>query len=271
MTTITWSVTRSNRYSKCPRAFYFNDIRKGDECPEIIAPTLPQIVGIAVHESIEREIGQWSRGQGYNAQRVLDNAVNVIQSHVDGLDIETLSWGNHKRKDAIEAAVRHTRNLLISFSKLIWPAYQKHRYISHEMSEVLEIGKNKAIVKADLVTESPAGVMVISDWKTSRRPHLDEEWIQLAAYILWAERKFRRDPGSIEGRIVSLSAGPPRNLRGSDELLHEIHNRIVNETSMWSSGDPERFQPSPDESRCKRCPYLDECDEGLSSVEHGLL
>ena len=112
--------------------------------------------------------------------------------------------------------------------------------------------------------EIPSGPTIVSDWKTY--PHagayVEDEWVQLAAYILGASTMLGVDPSQVEGRAVSIPTGEVRVIEGSQELTAAISARIGTEVRSWHSRSRMSFPPRPAREMCGVCRFLEVCPDG---------
>jgi hypothetical protein len=255
-----WNPSRSKLFGSCPRAFLLATTGLRTTIHPIRKVSSGEAVGIAVHDAIRFHIDRWAAelpASSPDTQRVGQESLEQL-TLVESYDRVT------PEVKIRESAQNRVRDLVKRFLRFIWPTYQGHKYVCSEASWRFLVGSYAVDLRPDFVSRDPSGRTIVSDWKTY--PHagayIEDEWVQLAAYILGASTMLGVDPSQVEGRAVSIPTGEVRVIEGSQELMASISARIGTEVLSWRSRSRMSFPPRPAREMCGMCRFLEVCPEG---------
>ena len=123
-------------------------------------------------------------------------------------------------------------------------------------------------MKADLVTRTEDGTVVITDWKTGKEWGNVEESPQMSTYILWAMDYYDLPLAKIKAEIAYLRTNKIITMERSDKQLEGVRNMIkLKSLEMLSVSSLDELPPDPGESKCKVCNFLTVCEDGKSVVD----
>ncbi len=273
-----WSSARQKMWDECRLRYYYRYIGKwegfkGDPNREKLQwlshkTAWFMLEGQLVHESIQSQINQWSLGRevnkdaakslfSYRLGEIGENPRDFVIDEVNGSPVV----GEHSdecRRDGLR--------LLDTFFDIVWPNYSGLEYVKHEDFDTFEIGGTKVWVKIDLVTKTKKGVVVVTDWKTSKpRDRASENRNQLLGYILWAMQKFGVDESNVRAEVRYLRDPAAQGIvSATRQDLTQFGTFIVkNANSMLKVQSGADFPASPSERACKTCAYATVCPDGM--------
>ena len=225
----TLSVTGVIDYVKCPKLFYWAQVR-----PLPRKPSPAARLGSEVHRWIELQ----SRGQA-----------TLIE--VDDLpDLSTEERLSEPPRDVpLKDAFRKSR-----FADRV-PLFTERPFLLY--LDGMVVGG-----RIDAIFEGPDGTWEVVDYKTGRMPPVDDPitGLQLDLYALACVEVFGKDPRDLtltylylgEGKEVSREAGDPTETRA----------RVLEWLSGIAAG---KFEPKPGE-QCRWCDFLSFCPAGREFV-----
>jgi hypothetical protein len=121
----------------------------------------------------------------------------------------------------------------------------------------------------DLAHRGEDGGAVILDWKTGRR-RPQPQGLQLGAYALYASQAWRLEPEQILVVEANLNTDAVGKARITAQHLHQAHEQIAAGIRAMrerlrdpetNQADPEDFPASPEQGRCRRCPFREVCPD----------
>jgi ATP-dependent DNA helicase UvrD/PcrA len=228
----TLSVTGVIDYVKCPKLFYWSQIR-----PLPRRPSQAARLGSEVHRWIELR----SRGQA---------------TLIDVEDLPDLSTeerlGEPPRDAALKEAFRRSR-----FADRV-PLYTERPFLLY--LDGMVVGG-----RIDAIFEGPDGRWEVVDYKTGRVPPEDDPItaLQLDLYALACVEVFGKDPGALrltyfylgEEKEVSREAGDPGATR----------ERVLRWLGGIAAGN---YEPTPGD-QCRWCDFLSFCEPGRAHLAAG--
>lgn len=274
-----WSVSRQSMWAECKRKYYFNYIGKfegprGDfEGMRVkFLSKLKKFVfieGELIHKAIESQINQHYVGREVSeesAKNLFINELNKIRKRTENCIAEVKN-GETIENSKFDEIQEDGLEQLDNFFKIIWPIYKKLKYLNHEHVDSFYIDDIKVWVKADLVTKTDGGTVVITDWKTGKEWGDIKENPQMSTYILWAMDYYDLPLEKIKAEIAYLRTNKIITTERSDKQLEEVRNMIKSKSlEMLNVSSLDELPPDPSESKCKVCNFLTVCKDGKSVV-----
>jgi RecB family exonuclease len=151
---------------------------------------------------------------------------------------------------------------------MIWPNYQSHTHISHEIDDGFELGNAYVSVRIDLLSRDRDGTYVISDWKTGEPRDSDEHQFQMNTYALYAHSKRGISEDSLQTKLVYLRTGDTIVSRPPKSELQSVAARITSEVSQLAPPIKiSEFPAKPSHRLCISCSFLGICTEGKKHFE----
>ena len=275
-----WSVSRQSIWDECERKYYFNYIGKFEGPRDdferarinFLSKKLKKFVfteGELIHKAIEFQINQHYVGREVSeesAKSLFIHELDKIRKRPEDHIVETKnrlviedSKFDEMQEDGLEQ--------LDNFFKIIWPIYKKLEYLKHERVDSFYIDGIKVWVKADLVTKTNDGTVVITDWKTGKEWGDIGESPQMSTYVLWAMDYYNLPLEKIKAEIAYLRTNKIVTVEKSEEQLEKIRNMIkLKSLEMLDVSSLGDLPPDPIESKCKVCNFLTICEDGKSVV-----
>lgn len=267
---MSWSVSDSYLLASCPRAIYYKrEQHRTDTRSEASVP-LHSIVGLSVHKAIASQLSKWQSGGEVSALDAEEEASAVLYSIWTSRQhsiVEVLN-GAPIGESLVDDLDRISRLRTKTFFRMIWPNYQSHTHISHEIDDGFELENAYVSVRIDLLSRDLDDKYVISDWKTGEPRDSDEHQFQMNTYALYAHSKRGISEDALQTRLVYLKTGdiivgtPPKS------ELQSVAARIKSEVAMLTPPiDVSEFPPKPTHGLCISCSFLRMCTEGKKHVE----
>lgn len=277
-----WSWSRQKTWDACRLRYYYSYIGKwegfkGDTNRERLQwlsrkTAQYMLEGQLVHEAIRSQINQWAIGRPINreaAKRLYEYELNRVRKSPRDFLINEIN-GFPINDEKYDKWLDDGLLLLDNFFDIIWPNYDKYKYVQHEDFDSFKIEGIKVWTKVDLVTKMEDGTIMITDWKTGKVDEdAEENRRQLLGYALWAMEKFGVDESLVhaEVRFLRDPGGNPRPIKASKDELEKFRAFILeNAKEMLSVKSPADFPPNPSERMCQECAFATVCPEGASFV-----
>ncbi len=199
-----WSLSRHDTFASCKRR-YFYAYYASREDPEVYRlkklSALPMWAGSVVHDAIERLLKTRSRFPSATEQEVIVRAAVHSQMLSDWRDSEQGSLRfrlfeheyavpvqHEDKKIAVTIVMRSLRNLFRSATLREAFDAGPERWLSVEELVSFHVGGVPVFLRMDLAFRTPAGQVVIVDWKTGRKQGRFAE-MQVAGYALYARQQ----------------------------------------------------------------------------------
>ena len=268
-----WSYSKHNLWQRCKLAFYYRYIgtalKRSDnfdvEKLKVLKGLNPKnaIKGKIVHEIIENQVGMLLSGRDMNedasnnllvhkVEQFRKSAKDTIIESYNGEDIDE-SFFDNMRSDGIDQ--------ISIFFNVIWPQFKDYEYKGHEALETINLGDVSCMVKADYISETRDGIVVVTDWKTGKENPKYESELQIGGYALFAREKYEKDPELIRSELVYLTSGAIRSFKFTSEELEAIESKIdADFKEMYVSVEMETFEPTPTKWNCRGCHFATVCE-----------
>lgn len=258
-----WSFSNFQTFKECNKTLqYIANSARTRISPFPVRAT----VGIIVHETISFHVARWSKGIDVSANDLRNIASDSLREawndkdhriieQMNGFDLDSHLF--FKFQDSIYS-------LLDNFLNFAWIRFLNHKYLAHEQTFSLVLNGINLFVKPDLITENKDKMIIITDWKTGLDEEMNDYNLQMNSYGLWAASHFSINPEYITVQLVNLKTGVIRKkaLSGKDlkNTEEEIMRQIDEMTRLFKT---RSLLAIPERNKCKSCPYLKECPEGL--------
>jgi len=265
-----WTISKSTMFNSCPKSFLFerNTGHESGYNRKIIQ--LSTVVGIAVHEAIANQIGRWSSGMELDeteARKKADDIISRIWAERNHQIIEIMN--GLMIEDRMMNRMRiFSETLLHNFFRMLWPYFGLHKYIMHEHLDSFTVEGICISCKTDLVTRDRSGMLVISDWKTTRSIDIDKENLQLNVYAIWGSDHFGDDVEKIKTQTVNLRTGEINQHLPTKQSIEIVKQKILLETERMKDSNEATFEAIPTIEKCYSCRFLNKCGEGKKSIEY---
>ncbi len=277
-----WSYSKSALFANCHRAFYYRyspgdslattpvdeSYEWDDDDGQSTFYSFGSLIGSAIHDAIGTEIDDWRVGTPPRRQRAKTTAEQFLDTHYESVAVrlqDAPAVDDHS--PPLSSLVRTTNRHIDTFIDSLWPNFRNHDYIDHESLYTLDIDQYRVILKPDLLTRSPDGEFVVTDWKTHTSPVISPRSPQLRVYALWARETFEPNPSRLRAQTAHTSDGVIKPVATREEHLSDIKARITAECDRWVTQTTEADYPAlPEQEKCARCAYLAHCPEGRSEV-----
>lgn len=277
-----WSYSKSALFANCHRAFYYKynpgdsstntplDGSHGWDDDDDQSPfyRFGSLIGQAIHEAIATEIDKWRTGANPRRQRAKTTAEHFLETHFNSVATRIQDAPTNSDQGTSLSSLTSTANQHIdTFIDSLWPNFRSHDYIDHESLHSLDIDQYRVILKPDLLTRSPDGEFVVTDWKTRTAPILSPSSPQLHVYALWARETFEPNPSRLRAQTAHTSDGIIKPVATREEHLSDIKARITAECDRWANRTTkEDYPPLPEQEKCAQCTFLSKCPEGRVEV-----
>ncbi len=297
-----WSFSRQQMFASCPRRYYYNYYRSHNgweyQAPEEAASAyrlkkltnLYLVLGDAVHRSAEYMVERIQEGRPLPTAKTVeeeirrllrqvwtssrDNQALFLQKPNRAAMLHEFYYGLEIRDDVIakinERAVTSATALVAS---PIWEVLKDPgtEIISCEQFDTFLIGETPVYAVPDLLFKTKADQWVIVDWKTGVEVEDNQE--QVALYALYAHKKYRVPPESIQGRLDYLNLGAVREITFTASDLEQVEAYAQESMAEMRSylKDPqqniakaqEAFPLTDSRGQCLWCNYYELCQEEL--------
>lgn len=267
---MTWSVSDSYLLASCPRAMYHKRERHRAGTKFEASIPLHSIVGLSVHKAIASQLSRWQSGDEVSARDAEEEASAILYSIWTSRQhsiVEILN-GVPIGEGLVEDLDRISRLRTKTFFRMIWPNYQSHTHVSHEIDDGFELGNAYVSVRIDLLSKDRDGTYVISDWKTGEPRDSDEHQFQMNTYALYAHSKLGISEDSLQTKLVFLRTGDTVVSRPPKSELQSVVARIRSEVSLLTPPiDISQFPAKPTHRLCISCSFLWICIDGKKHVE----
>jgi len=271
---VNWSASASRLFDACPRRFYYRYQRdqvsnsNGEYTPPVGA-----YLGTVIHECLAAQVSQWAQGKNVHLQTATDHATAELEEYVEthAETIATQFYDNDEdsfdsdgfARSLIRTAHKHIRR----FFRVIWPRFDGHRYIAHEIRQSFEICGEPVTVQPDLCTRSTEGEFIVTDWKTSAYDRFGDPTIQMQAYALYAHKAYEPELERIQVQLAHTRTGEFDRMVPTEEDIERVRERIKADRTIWTrEGNIEAYETDPEAQKCGQCPYLKRCTVGQDIV-----
>lgn len=272
---VDWSYSTAQLFDTCPRAFFFHqqaqstdpgrDVDSEIELPINHVGSPGALVGTAVHRSISRQIDRWRSGGSPNMTDAQSIATDLIREFCDTHTFPEEQHDDDSASPRLQDSLSRTANAhLQTFFQVVWPRFSSHQYIVHEVVDSFTVHGHTVRVRPDLCTRNTSGELVVTDWKTSPVDRFDQS-LQLLVYGLWAHHKYEPDLDRIRAQQVHTGTGEFDREAINQQQLNDVIERIVADCEEWNMrADRSEYPPVPEDSKCRKCRYLYQCESGQS-------
>lgn len=291
-----WSMSRHRTLQRCPRAYWYDYYgsrggwrsKAAAEARELYLlkglKSVPQWVGIEVHEVAERVVGLAREGRSFDlADTLADVRRRALRTMNDAkagmyrlnpkryhgfLDVEYGTETPERWAAAIEDLVEQVEAALthpIMLRIFDVPA----RVVEVEQLERVPVAGVPTWVSLDVLVEDGRGGYVVVDWKTGR--HVNELSVsrQVALYAAYVQRRYDVPASGVRGLIAYTRTKQFREVSCSPADLAEVRELVQQSAAeMRAHGtDPdsdeapiEAFDLLPEGSEtCATCRYRRIC------------
>ncbi|QZA89545.1 PD-(D/E)XK nuclease family protein [Salinarchaeum sp. IM2453] len=278
---VDWSYSTARLYHKCPRQFYYQHRQReekdtGYETQSSTAVQPPGArIGSVVHDCIAEKIEHWRNSSKRTLQDSQEAAAASLQQYVaeNSDEIRDSHFTDEDEFDPDEFAqslIQTAQSHIKTFFQVIWPQFNSHRYITHEITRSFSVDEHTVWVRPDFCTRSQEGDLVITDWKTGAVDRFSEPTLQVLTYALWAHREYEPDLDRILVQLVHTKHGEFDRTRPDRVDLDSIKNQIRTDREDWTTFQSMNdYQPDPETEKCKYCTFLDRCDAGQMCIDKG--
>jgi hypothetical protein len=293
-----WSVTRAKRLQTCRRRYFLQHYGsrgggKSDAPPQVRdVYVLKHLrnrhmwVGEVVHEMVELALGAWRRGDSVPVEALVERGTRRMRAqyaesmqgvyrdrprHAYGLveheyrdDISREEW--QAQRDRMERCLRNFFELDLTASIRASPAW---RWLALETTGSYGVDGNSVLVRPDFALRRQDDSVAIIDWKTGAA-YPEDEWLQMAAYGIFAQRAWGLDQEPLVGTIAYLDDGQTRDIPIEATDLARVEGAIrdsIREMRKLSALappegelDPPAFPKTGDRGACRRCAFRRACD-----------
>ena len=271
-----WSKSRESMWRECRLSYYYNYIGKwegykGDPAREELTrlANLRKFVfwkGELIHKSIENQVTQHAIGRNVSEEAAKNYFVREVEAvrQNPGDIITEVANGFRIEDSKFEEMKADGLRQLANFFRVIWHNYKDLKHLRHEELDFFSIDDIKVWAKLDLVTQTPDGTIVITDWKTGKKGWEDvSESLQMSVYILWAMEHYKVPLDKVMAELVYLQACKTEPTGRSEEQLERIKGNIVRSArEMFAVSSEADFPPDPQPRRCKECNFATYCVDG---------
>jgi len=272
-----WSYTKHRLWGICKRAYYYRYIGPAlKNAGSLNTQKLKRLKklnsrfalqGILIHEVIENKIGQSHLGREMSESVAKAQYTRRVEQY-RRMAKETLTeyFNGEPMNEAFFDSIR-TRGLdkIGMFFGVIWPQLKDLEYLRHEKLDRFKVGEVEAIVKADYVSKTKDGIIVVSDWKTGASDEEYESELQIGAYVLWATQYYEKEPEEVRSELVYLTTGIMQSYEFSRRQLEGIERKIVDDfEDINRTFDIERFNPEPSPEKCLSCQFATVCPHSMA-------
>lgn len=290
-----WSFSRQQVFEACRRRYYYRYYqfwggwdRRAPE-PVRLAyvfskmQSLPMLIGIAVHETLENLLKSQQRG------RPLGNPVDLMRARLNQ------TWQDSRRERWREVGAKrcpplfeHYYEVEVSKERLqelrdkaiaciqrflesdLYATIQRcgvSSWRSIEELAILPLGEDRCFVSPDFAFDRDEETWLL-DWKTGR-PRASMK-LQLLSYALFARERWDVPVGRLRAFDCFLAEGQLDEIEITEASLAEAEREIRDQiTAMKATlADPaanearkEDMPPTTDGNECRRCFFRAICDE----------
>lgn len=269
-----WSNTKRHQWETCRKQYWFSYVHRFEhdygsvQAAELKflgrdLASLGMLTGALVHDAIEDQVSHHQLTRQVDPdqakariRRRVDAMRNAPEKHL----VEAVNGHDLAFDEALDERADDACALLDAFFDDVWPRYADHDYLLHEEFEKFHLDGVPVIVVADLVTRTPDGTLLVTDWKTGRRQAPADDHLQIATYVLWAVQRWGVDPADVEGELVYLQDGHVDATRRDARDLEQVRETIVEQSRTMLDADD--FPADPGSDRCPWCPFATVCEEG---------
>lgn len=270
-----WSKSRAALFRECPKRYSFQYLFKfesGDTAAmaKILSKLgdLPIQKGILVHQEIETFLRIHERQGREDREESLRRLRARFDTQIAGAcqnlrEVRLLQMTLEEARERLRQDQSDALRQLETFLDHHWPRLRENQVVCFERLERFSLREFSMWVSADLVLRTPDRGLLLVDWKTGLREHDADDSEQLTGYILWAHREFGVPVEAIEAELVWLASGRVDRTRREEVDLEALEAQIVADClEMLSLKSYSQVEARPEESRCRRCPFLPLCREG---------
>ena len=272
-----WSFSKHRLWNLCKRAYYYRyigtalkkskdlDISRLKKLKEL--NTRFALQGLLIHEVLENQIGQHSRGREMSENGAKIEYTQKVEEYRKRANDTLIEYFNGEPIDgALFDRIRvNGLDQISRFFGVIWPQLMDLEYLRHEKFDRFKIGDVAAIVKVDYVCKTKEGKIVLCDWKTGIDSVEYESDLQIGAYVLWAMENYKKEPEDIRSELIYLTSGAMRAYEFSMDELNKIKRMIVADFGeMNKIYDINYFQPDPEPKKCLSCQFATVCHHSMA-------
>ena len=128
---------------------------------------------------------------------------------------------------------------------------QARECLRHEQFDHFSIGDVGVTVKVDFAGKMPDGTLVITDWIPAGTMTQYETELQMAAYVLWAQKFYQKSADEIKTELVFLKTGETNPYAFYEEQLRDVQEMISREfAAMNARYEYENFPARPLKREC---------------------
>ncbi|MBU2560416.1 PD-(D/E)XK nuclease family protein [archaeon] len=273
-----WSRSRQLMLDECPRSFYYRYVKFYDmPYGDILKATkrmLDQmtntkfLLGSVVHEAIERQFDQLSRGREIqgpdSALQYVTRVMSDIKYNPEKHVIEALN-GKEISDAELSKIEEEAKRQVNVFFKEFFDFYKDLEIITHEDYCNIEIDGHKFYLMPDLITKSSDGRVYVTDWKSDSTYSAEPNERQMKMYILWALQKGHADFIDLRAEVIFLDIGDSKEYITTEEDLDSFKEELVENSEKLfeyidSRSGEEDFERCEEEEVCFSCGFKSYCE-----------
>ena len=291
-----WSVSRAKRLRDCARRYFLQHYgSRGGGKPGAPAEVRDVYVlkhlrnrhmwvGEVVHEMVELALGAWRRGDEVPVEALVERGTRRMRAQyaesMQGVyrerprqacglteheyrdNISRDEW--QAQRDRMERCLRNFFELELTASIRETPTW---RWLALETTGSFDVDGTSVLVRPDFALRRDDDSVAIIDWKTGGA-YPDDEWLQMAAYGVFARRAWGLGGARMVGTIAYLDDGETRELPIEEADLvrvQEVIRESIREMRRLSAAappeglDPDAFPKTEDRATCARCTFRRTC------------
>lgn len=293
----TWSKSRAETFSACPRRYYFTYYGAWggwDAKADMKARTLyvlknlqtrQQWMGSTVHNCLHWVLTEMRAGATPReevALHALARRMNkdfqesgeglywenpkkicgLIEHEYDDLEVADEVWAAVFKKALAAVSVFYRSDLFRTLAAMPNP-----HWLETEKLSSFTVDGIKVWVQIDCAYQEASGDLRIIDWKTGK-PDAPATREQLALYAFYASQKWHTDPARIVAEEFNLNAGERMEQRYGPADFEAVRSRIADSSAAMKAllDDPvanraseDRFSLTNDDTTCRTCPFRRVC------------
>jgi ATP-dependent exoDNAse (exonuclease V) beta subunit len=291
-----WSLSRENTYNECPRKYYFQYyashngwLKESDEFATKAyqlkhLQNLYLLLGESIHDVCASVVQNIVNKETPDEEMLIKKIKGVLnRAYLDSKN--KIEWSKkvkirkmlheiyyqnrlpERRVEQIKERIdRCCGNLLGSNTLTDLMENRQIEIIEIEQLNYFMIENTKIYVKIDLLLKVDNDYMIV-DWKTGSENDFQK---QLSIYALYLKEQYNVGTSQIKARLENLLKGDSTEHAFTDEDITSIRDEIklsilrmqelVENQEINQPRPYETFEPSPRETKCSNCNFLEICD-----------